>query len=168
LTEHRRRLGREKPSRTAIALAPPSNLKYRGSSDLGEDGLSRSEPVSAECATMVLNHLNLAVSDVQAAREFLIKYFGLVPEGKQDSNAICLLRDDKGFVLTLTNFEKSAEVRYPGSFHVGFIQESAAMVDGIHRRLTEDGFDIDSPRKLHGSWTFYFHAPGGFLVEVLS
>jgi catechol 2,3-dioxygenase-like lactoylglutathione lyase family enzyme len=117
---------------------------------------------------MILNHLNLAVSDVQGAKEFLVKYFGLVPEGKADSDAIALLRDDRGFVLTLTNFEKLAEVRYPGAFHIGFIQESPAKVDEIHRRLTEDGFEFDPPRKMHGSWTFYFHAPGGFLVEVLS
>jgi len=117
---------------------------------------------------MILNHLNLAVSDVQGAKEFLIKYFGLVPEGKLDSAAISLLRDDKGFVLTLTNFEKSTEVRYPGAFHIGFIQETPAKVDEIHRRLTDDGYEAESPRKLHGSWTFYFHAPGGFLVEVLA
>jgi catechol 2,3-dioxygenase-like lactoylglutathione lyase family enzyme len=126
------------------------------------------EPVPTECASMILNHLNLAVSDVQGAKEFLIKYFGFVPEGKADSHAIALLRDERGFVLTLTNFEKFAEVRYPGAFHIGFIQESPAKVDEIHRRLTEDGFEFDPPRKMHGSWTFYFHAPGGFLVEVLS
>ena len=29
-----------------------------------------------------------------------------------------------------------------------------------------DGFDMKPPREFHGGWTFYFRAPGGFLVEV--
>jgi lactoylglutathione lyase len=35
-----------------------------------------------------------------------------------------------------------------------------------HVNLT--GFDVDSPSRPHGSWTFYFTAPGGFTIEVLS
>ena len=33
--------------------------------------------------------------------------------------------------------------------------------------LKEDGFEVDPPAKIHGSWTFYFLAPGGFVIEVL-
>jgi catechol 2,3-dioxygenase-like lactoylglutathione lyase family enzyme len=116
---------------------------------------------------VILNHLNLAVSDVQRAREFLVKYFGLDPEGKPGNDTIAFLRDDNGMVLTLTNIDRAAEVHYPGAFHIGFIQESREKVDEINRRLKEDGFEVEPPRKLHGSWTFYFRAPGGFVVEVL-
>ncbi len=115
-----------------------------------------------------LNHLNLAVTDVQEARAFLIKYFGRDPEGKPGNDAIALLRDENGMVLTLSNFHRGAEVKYPDTFHVGFIQESPDKVDEINRRLKEDGFEVDAPAKMHGSWTFYFRAPGGFVVEVLS
>jgi catechol 2,3-dioxygenase-like lactoylglutathione lyase family enzyme len=114
-----------------------------------------------------LNHLNLAVSDVQQARGFLVKYFGLDPDGKPGNDAIAFLRDDNGMVLTLTNIDRAAEVKYPGAFHIGFIQESRERVDEINRRLKEDGFAVDPPQKLHGSWTFYFRAPGGFVIEVL-
>jgi catechol 2,3-dioxygenase-like lactoylglutathione lyase family enzyme len=114
-----------------------------------------------------LNHLNLAVPDVQQARGFLVKYFGLDPWGKPGNDAIAFLRDDNGLVLTLTNIDRATEVKYPGAFHIGFIQESRERVDEINRRLREDGFEVDPPQKLHGSWTFYFTAPGGFTIEVL-
>lgn len=117
---------------------------------------------------MILNHLNLAVNDVQRARAFLIEYFGLRPEGVGGNDRIAFLRDDNGMVLTLTNIDRATEVRYPGAFHIGFIQESPGRVDEIHRRLTEGGFEVDPPSRMHGSWTFYFTAPGGFQVEVLA
>ncbi len=28
-------------------------------------------------------------------------------------------------------------------------------------------YDVPAPSRMHGSWTFYFDAPGGFMVEVL-
>ena len=62
---------------------------------------------------MILNHLNLAVSDVQGAREFLIKYFDLKSDGKKGNDIIAFLRDDNGMVLTLTNMEGAAEIKYP-------------------------------------------------------
>ncbi|MDG3007624.1 VOC family protein [Paludisphaera mucosa] len=117
---------------------------------------------------MILNHLNLAVSDVRAARDFLVTYFGLDPKGMPGNDRIAFLRDDAGMVLTLTNVDGAQDVTYPGAFHVGFIQESPAKVDEIHRRLKDDGFDAPAPSKQHGSWTFYFRAPGGFVVEVLA
>jgi lactoylglutathione lyase len=115
-----------------------------------------------------LNHLNLAVTDVQRAREFLIKYFGLDPEGMPGNDRIGFVRDENGMVLTLTNLDRATEVHYPETFHIGFIQESRERVDEINRRLKEDGYDVPPPSKIHGSWTFYFLAPGGFVIEVLA
>jgi hypothetical protein len=74
--------------------------------------------------------------------------------------------DESGFVLTLANFDKVDKVEYPGAFHIGFMQESRERVDEIYRRLTSDGIAAEPPREFHGAWTFYFHAPGGFTVEV--
>jgi lactoylglutathione lyase len=116
---------------------------------------------------LILNHLNLAVSDVQKARDFLIKYFGLDPKGLPGNAKIAILRDERGMVLTLTNFVGAVEVQYPGAFHIGFIQESPAKVDEMNARLKADGYEVDPPQRLHGSWTFYFNAPGGILIEVL-
>lgn len=118
---------------------------------------------------MRLNHLNLAVSDVTAAKAFLETYFGLsaVP-GVGDDQRFCLLRDDDGMALTLMGGAADAEVSYPGTFHIGFIQPDEAAVDAINQRLARDGHDVRPARRFHGSWTFYANAPGGFAVEVMA
>jgi len=77
-------------------------------------------------------------------------------------------RDDNGLVLTLMRTSRTAEVTYPETFHIGFIQESEERVNEINHRLKEDGYAVPPPARLHGSWTFYFTAPGGFTIEVLA
>ncbi len=117
---------------------------------------------------MKLNHLNLTVTDVPASRDFLEKHFGLRRMG--GNNNIALLFDDNNMVLTLTSMKigNESEVRYPATFHIGFAQESEEAVNAINRRLKADGYDVPPPSRQHGSWTFYFQAPGGFTIEVLS
>jgi lactoylglutathione lyase len=116
---------------------------------------------------MKLNHLNLTVSDVQAARSFLETYFGLRGmEGFPGDDNFTILFDDAGFVLTLMKLNENSEVKYPGSFHIGFIQESDEQVNAINQRLKDDGYRVPTPKHFHGSWTFYLQAPGGFTVEV--
>jgi catechol 2,3-dioxygenase-like lactoylglutathione lyase family enzyme len=115
---------------------------------------------------MALNHLNLTVPDVPRTREFFETYFGFRCVMERDNNALVVLVDESGFVLTLNNFGKVTEVEYPGAFHVGFMQDSREQVDEMHERLKAGGFDPQPAREFHGAWTFYFRAPGGFLVEV--
>jgi catechol-2,3-dioxygenase len=116
---------------------------------------------------MKLNHLNLSVTDVPAAHTFLAHYFGLRDGG--GNNNMAFLYDDNGMVLSLTSGKVGGEteVKYPATFHIGFIQESNERVDEINRQLKEDGYDVPPPSSQHGSWTFYFQAPGGFVIEVL-
>ena len=116
---------------------------------------------------MKLNHLNLTVTDVPATQQFLEKYFGMRATG--GNNNIALLSDDNGMVLTLTSMKvgRESEVKYPATFHIGFIQESEEQVTQINERLRSDGYAVGKPSRLHGSWTFYFKAPGGFTIEVL-
>jgi lactoylglutathione lyase len=114
---------------------------------------------------MTLNHLNLAVSDVLQTQELLEKYFGL-KRSISGSPALAILGDGSGMVLTLSNFNKTAAT-YPADFHLGFRQETPAQVDALYEQLRADGFAVDPPRKLHGSWTFYWREPGGLLIEVL-
>jgi lactoylglutathione lyase len=115
---------------------------------------------------MRLNHLNLTVVDVPKSRDFFATYFGFKCVVEKGRDALAVMVDDSRFVLTLNNFDKAAEVAYPGAFHIGFMQDSRAKVDEIFERLKADGFDPQSPREFHGAWTFYFQAPGGFTVEV--
>ena len=114
---------------------------------------------------MTLNHLNLTVADAMETRLFLEKYFGL--RGNEGGNhGFQMLRDDNGMVLTLIK-GRASEINYPATFHVGFIQDSEQRVNEINQRLRDDGFDVPAPSRMHGSWTFYFKAPGGFVIEVL-
>lgn len=117
---------------------------------------------------MKLNHLNLTVTDVRETQQFLQKYFDL-QDGGGNAN-MGFLRDDNGMVLTLTSVKvgRETEVRYPATFHIGFIQANEEEVNKIYARLTDDGFEPPAPSRQHGSWTFYFNAPGGFVIEVLA
>ena len=116
---------------------------------------------------MKLNHLNLTVTDVPAAKTFLETYFGLKSEaGAPERKNFAVLFDDNGMVLTLMKARSTTEVMYPGFFHIGFIQESEARVNEIYQRLSADGFTVAPPQRSH-AWTFYVQAPGGFTVEVL-
>ena len=117
---------------------------------------------------MKLNHLNLTVSNVPETHRFLEKHFGLKSYGAQEPrDAMSFLSDDNGMVLALFRAARGAEVNYPPSFHIGFIQESEERVNEINQRLQAHGYDVAKPSRLHGSWTFYFKAPGGFTIEVL-
>jgi lactoylglutathione lyase len=114
---------------------------------------------------MKLNHLNLAVDDVPAARQFLERAFDLRPVGEGHKNFQILL-DDDGFVLTLMGVGRDNTVSYPKTFHVGFIQPSDAHVDAIHQRLKGYGLDVEAPSNRHGALSFSFQAPGGFTIVI--
>jgi catechol-2,3-dioxygenase len=117
---------------------------------------------------MNLNHINLTVTEVPGAYRFLERYFGM--RGVSCNNNIGFLTDEQGMVLTLTSMKVGgeSEVKYPATFHVGFCQASEDAVNEIHKRLKAAGYDVPPPSRQHGSWTFYFRAPGGFTIEVLA
>jgi lactoylglutathione lyase len=116
---------------------------------------------------MRLNHLNLVVPDVRQAREFFETYFGFRCIASPGRDVLAVLVDESGFLLNLSNFEKTTDVEYPDGFHIGFMQETRERVDEIHERLRSGGIEVEPPGEYHGAWTFYFRAPGGFLIEVL-
>jgi catechol 2,3-dioxygenase-like lactoylglutathione lyase family enzyme len=115
---------------------------------------------------MALNHLNLTVPDVQTTRALFETYFGFRCVVARDNNSLAVLIDESGFILTLNNFDKATTVEYPGAFHIGFMQKNREQVDEMYERLKAGGFEAKPPHEFHGAWTFYFRAPGGFLVEV--
>ena len=117
---------------------------------------------------MKLNHLNLTVTDPIETQKFLAKYFGMKPMGSPNAN-MSFLTDESGMILSLAHMKLGGEtfVRYPETFHIGFCQATPEDVDAINERLKADGYDVPAPSRQHGSWTFYFTAPGGFTIEVL-
>lgn len=115
---------------------------------------------------MRLNHVNLTVPDVPRTREFFETYFGLKCVAERGRDALAVMIDESGFILTVNNFEKVKEVEYPAAFHIGFMQDSRERVDEMYERLKSGGFEMEPPRDFHGAWTFYLRAPGEFVVEV--
>lgn len=114
---------------------------------------------------MKINHINLTVADVGAAEAFLATYFGLRSQGGNKN--FKAMFDDDGLVLTLMKGKRAVEVKYPETFHIGFIQASEADVTAMYERLKADGYDVAPPER-HHAWTFYVQAPGGFTVEILA
>jgi lactoylglutathione lyase len=119
---------------------------------------------------MNLNHLNLTVTSPAETARFLVKYFGMryLGEAPADNASMAFLTDENGIILSMIRGKRGVEIVYPASFHVGFAQPNEESVNEINRRLRDDGYDVPAPDRMHGSWTFYFTAPGGFTIEVLS
>lgn len=116
---------------------------------------------------MKLNHINLTVTDVQEASDFLVKYFGMRSMGgNKGMGFLTDEQDDWGFVLTLMKTTEGTQANYPGTFHIGFFIETRKSVDVLNRRLREDGFKVPAPEDTGHSYGFYVKAPGGFTVEV--
>ena len=116
-----------------------------------------------EVGLLKLNHINLAVSDVVVAADFLEKYFGMVRVGGDEK--FTAMFDSDHLVLSL--MKHGPAVKYPGSFHIGFGQPDHESVNRIFQQLKDDGFDVNPPEQ-HHAWTFYVQAPGGFTVEVMA
>ena len=116
---------------------------------------------------MKLNHINLTVTSVREASDFLVKYFGMRNMGgNQGMGFLTDEEDGWGFVLTLMKATEAAQGKYPGTFHIGFFIDGRETVDELHRRLKQDGFDVPAPVETGHSYGFYVKAPGGFTVEV--
>ena len=113
---------------------------------------------------MILNHINLGVTDVPATVAMFETYFGLrLVDGTPADDRMAFLNDDGGALVSLFRVR---DATYPKIFHIGFIQDEVADVTALHQRLAAGGFAPGAPREEHGRYTFYFQAPGGFTVEV--
>jgi catechol 2,3-dioxygenase-like lactoylglutathione lyase family enzyme len=116
---------------------------------------------------MRLNHLDLAVPDLPAARAFFVDLLGFRHRETLGRDGLAILEDDSGLVLVLSRLRRQGPATYPEGFHVGFLLEGRAAVDALHQRLTAAGVEVlGPPAEMRGRWLFYCHAPGGILVEV--
>ena len=117
---------------------------------------------------MNLNHLNLAVPDVAASRDFFVRFFGMRCTETKGDNVLSVLVDDSGFILIFSNFQKDVSPAYPRDFHIGFLLDRVEVVNELYETMTRAGVEIRPPKTAHGSWGFYVTAPGGITVEVSS
>lgn len=114
---------------------------------------------------MKLNHLNLAVPDVVAARQLFETHFGFRHQLTRGADALAILEGRDGFVLVLTR--SAPPVQYPAPFHLGFFCETRDEVSAKHAELQAAGWSVEmEPRMVHGSFGFYFTALDGLLIEV--
>jgi catechol 2,3-dioxygenase-like lactoylglutathione lyase family enzyme len=121
---------------------------------------------------MRLNHLDLHVPDVAAARDFFVDIFGLKVVETRGQDGLAILNDDAGLELILSRpIEKfgGADTLTAGvnTYHVGFILPERDQVDAVYQRLVAAGFEAwHEPRAIRGGWLFYAMGPGRILVEV--
>lgn len=110
-----------------------------------------------------INHLNLAVRDVAASREFFCTQFGFTCARPND--AFSILAGSNGVVLSLMALKEGEAESYPSSFHLGFyVTESE--VEAFHERLMSSGLAPGEISRLHRGTMFYVTDPSGVLVEV--
>jgi catechol 2,3-dioxygenase-like lactoylglutathione lyase family enzyme len=115
---------------------------------------------------MKLDHLNLSVSDVPQTARFFEEFFGFRRTEMKGRDVLAVLFNEAGFSLVLSSFDRKTQPGYPKDFHIGFTQENKGQVEAIHQRLKAAGVESKQPQAMHGSWGFYFHAPGAIMVEV--
>lgn len=117
---------------------------------------------------MKLNHINLAVTDVEATAAFFEKHFGFTTR-KLLGNVIAIQDGSDGFVLVLSNLPKSEKMDYPPDFHIGFYRDTKEQVIEILDKLKTDGYAQEQEAKqIRDRFGFYFYAPGNILTEVTS
>jgi catechol 2,3-dioxygenase-like lactoylglutathione lyase family enzyme len=93
---------------------------------------------------LILNHLDLHVPDVTAAREFFVQHFGFRHHATLGAEQVA---------LDVVSHRVSSSVDED--------------VDHVFLGLqTRDGQQFDPPKKRRGRYLFYCLAPGNILVEV--
>ena len=71
---------------------------------------------------MRLNHVDMQVSDVDAARQFFEEFFDMRCR-YQRQKQIAIFENDMGFEFAVSNLFNSPAPVYPPDFHVGFVLE---------------------------------------------
>ena len=129
--------------------------------------LQRAEPSIQKDMAMRLNHLDLAVPDIRAARDLFETHLGFTHLQTLGQDGLAILRDASGLVLVLSRRRRTGAQAYPEGFHIGFHLDTEAEVHALHARLAANGIAVpDAPSIQRGALSFYFHAPGEILVEI--
>ena len=115
---------------------------------------------------MKLNHIDLQVSDVSAARTFFETHFGFRCTF-QRREELAILEDDGGFSFGVSNLFHSDPPVYPRDFHIGFILEREADVRATHQRLTAAGVEMKTDLSKGGPNLYFMcTGPDGLMIEV--
>jgi catechol 2,3-dioxygenase-like lactoylglutathione lyase family enzyme len=121
---------------------------------------------------MRLNHLDLHVPDIAAARDFFCQCLGFTEVEMRGANGLAILHDDAGLELVLSRpIAKFGGADTPtagaNTYHIGFIQPRREDVDALFARVKAFGAEVwNEPAEIRGGWLFYCFAPGRILVEI--
>ena len=115
---------------------------------------------------MILNHVELQVSNVKTAREFFEVHFGLrctYQRGEQ----IAILEDEGGFCFGVCNLHRGPPPVYPPDFHGGFVLKDVRQVREIYSRMKAAGVGIKFDLQEAGpNLAFQCLGPDAIPVEV--
>jgi catechol 2,3-dioxygenase-like lactoylglutathione lyase family enzyme len=112
---------------------------------------------------MKLNHIDLPVTDLEAAADYFQRGFGFA-RVRAPAEGMAILRGEDGFALIL---QQAENVEYPAGFHIGFLQASDEAVHAAYQRLSDAGLPMPpAPAVSYGCLAFWCRAPGGILIEV--
>jgi catechol 2,3-dioxygenase-like lactoylglutathione lyase family enzyme len=115
---------------------------------------------------MKLNHIDLPVTDIPAARAFFVTHFEMRCIFEREDGLTVLL-DEDGCALTLSGLRQGEAPNYPKGFHIGFNLDNQDELFEVHGRMASAGVRIVRPLgDLAGALTFHCEAPGPILVEV--
>lgn len=114
---------------------------------------------------MLLNHLDLPVSDVPTVATFLVDHFGFVPVTRPDSPAIVILDDGHGFTFVLQRRKHAGEA-FPSGMHIGFIVSDPSDVTAHRARLAAAGLAVSEVETNARGTQCYCRGPSELIVEV--
>jgi len=113
-----------------------------------------------------LRHIDLHVSDVDAARSFFEEFFGMQCT-YQRQKQIAIFRDETGFEFAVSNLFSSPPPAYPPDFHIGFLLDRTSEVREIYDRLKSSGIAIKLELGMQGpNLVFQCVGPDSIPVEV--
>jgi catechol 2,3-dioxygenase-like lactoylglutathione lyase family enzyme len=110
--------------------------------------------------------MDLQVSDVDEARAFFERFFGLRCQ-YQRQKQIAIFESDAGFEFAVSNLFNSPPPTYPPDFHLGFVLERSIEVREVYDRLKSAGVGMKIELGVHGpALTFQCLGPDNIPVEV--
>ncbi len=126
--------------------------------------------------SMKIEHIALYVNDLEAAKDFFVKYFGAVPgeryhNEKTDFCSYFLSFDDGARIEIMTKPDICDEKKNPartGYAHLAFSSGSKEAVDELTEKLKADGFEVLSDPRTTGDGYYESCIVGfeGNIIEI--
>jgi catechol 2,3-dioxygenase-like lactoylglutathione lyase family enzyme len=116
-----------------------------------------------------LRHLALRVRDIQKAKEFYVKLFGMNVVWEPDPQNCYLSSGSDNLALHEAAGPPATDSEFHSLDHFGFIAESPSIVDAWAGWASQNGVRILKAPKQHrdGSYSCYLADPDGNTIQIL-